>query len=90
MIKRSAVIVSCLLLSTTAWANTVWITASGQGGSQTQARIAAEFNAQLQCHKLGMGTLQIHFSSFSPHAGGWQAEVTAECGKADGPPDIYH
>lgn len=90
MIRRSAVVVSCLLLSTAAWASTVWITATGQGGSQVQARTAAEFNAQLQCHQLGLGTIQIHFSSFTALAGGWQAQVSAECGKTDGPPDIYH
>lgn len=90
MRRRSAVILSCFLLSAPAWASTVWITATGQGGSQVQARIDAEFNAQRQCHQLGLGTIQIQFSSFSPQAGGWQAQVSAECGKTDGPPDIYH
>ena len=90
MNRRSAVLLSFLLLSAPAWAETLWISASGHGGSQVQARIAAEFNAQLQCHQLGLGTLQIHFSSVSPHASGWQAQVSAECGKTDGPPDIHH
>lgn len=90
MHRRSAVIFSFFLLSASAWASTVWISVSGHGGSQNQARIAAEFNAQLQCQQLGLGTLQIHFSSFSAHPDGWQAQVTAECGKTDGPPDIYH
>lgn len=90
MLRRTTLLLSSLLLSTAALASGVSITATGTGTTQVQARIAAEFHAQVQCVSLGMGTLSIQFLHAVRMGGGWLATVQAECGEADGPPVIHH